>query len=168
MHTRREVFDTLNAMRSVDDDRTDEFEIMDWLDANHFRRVGTGGFKSVFKQDGSDFVVKVSHNGHGAGDHEVDNILDAPTEIMAFILPVWQGNGFQIQDAVTMRFCPDPDECGRLLSCMHDSASSWRDVTLPHNHTHDADGTLQIYDYGQSVQWESQLHDPTFWREESA
>jgi hypothetical protein len=131
-----------------------------WLHSEGWYHLGEGSFKQTFAHKERDYVVKLvmwsnpEHPEYG-GAFEADNALDAPTHLMPSLLPVWQGNDFQIQDRVEQRSCPDPCECQLLLSGVTDMATSCG-PSPARNHTHDEEGMVLIYDYGQDWQWQNQ------------
>jgi hypothetical protein len=120
-----------------------------YLKDNGWQLIGAGCWKDVYGRDDADFVVKIAVDySYPNGMREHTNFKTAPAHIKPFLLPLltW-GEGFQIQERIVLRPCPD--DCPGVISGMADSASDDEKC----NHTHAEDGTLIIMDYGQETQW---------------
>jgi hypothetical protein len=137
-----EVVDLLIEIR-------DKSERHDALETFDFERISAGAFKQVYSRDDIDFVVKI-HNNDRYGAWEMDNALSCPAHLKPFLLPIEQYRGFQIQRKLNLRACScEVAGCDGFVDGMEDSNSDG----CGRNHTHAADGTLIIYDYGQNEQW---------------
>lgn len=113
-----------------------------------FELIGSGSFKQVYHSPEFPFVVKLHDTDGCNGAQELRNYETAPAELLPFLLPILhQGTSFQMQEYVKFHQCPAT--CRGWLQLMYDSSDN--------NHTHRADGTLVIVDYGQDDQWNREL-----------
>jgi hypothetical protein len=118
-----------------------------------WQEIGRGAFKRVFGRNDVDFVVKVFIDCYGC--NEVANYKNAPASIKPYLLPILEHDaGWMVQKRVKtiqhlsweeqVTFCKKHN-CPGSVEGVDDSGGN--------NHTHAEDGTLIIFDYGQSCQW---------------
>lgn len=109
-----------------------------------FSYIAGGSFKQTYGSDMYPFVVKIfTWKAPESGACELENYRTAPAHLKDCLVPVLrQTDYYQLQERVpilpcSVRSCYVPD--------MWDSDNR--------NHTHAADGSFVIFDYGQDEQW---------------
>ena len=121
---------------------TDNEVRKEWLTEMGFVYTGCGSFKTAYRNEEWGIVVKLVHNSSGAC--EAQNYETAPEGARPHLLPLLDhGRGYQVQEYVVRHKCPP--SCTGWVQGVHDSDTR--------NHTHMEDGTLVIWDYGQTNQW---------------
>lgn len=120
-----------------------------YLDDTGWELLGEGAWKTVYGHDEADFVVKLQKSFSvkcKEGMEEVENSMTAPLEIAVYLVPVDQHDEYQLQHRVHTGCTCKESGCPGFITGMADSPGGI-------NHGHESDGTLVIWDYGQSRQW---------------
>lgn len=140
----------------------DEYEVKvardAWLEANGWKAVGRGAFKTVWAKPDSVYVVKTFAGEDGT--REVRNFESAPEHIQPYLLPIMShGPGFALQRRVHIDhadgYAGDWDK--RKEICKEHGCPGWFHGVSdsgPNNHMHRPNGRVVIFDYGQSHQWD--------------